>query len=279
MTKYAIGSKTLADIASAIRGDVLEETDKFTPAQMPEKIQQVVGIHRDSAYQMGASENYDTAFKEGQEQGEKDSYNEFWNAYQDDGNRTHYYNGFSGYGWNENNFKPKHDIKPVGSSYGIFMYSRINGDLVEIAEKQGIEIDFSSATNLQYGFATTLFTHIGIVDASNCTTLLRAFEGNTYLEKIDKIILNNTGTTNLSDAFNSDKALEEIRFEGVIGTNGVSFGTSKLLSHESLMSIIAALKDRSGEGTAYTCTLGEENLAKLSADEIKTATDKGWTLV
>ncbi len=275
MTKYAIESKTLTDIANAIRGDVLEDNDTFTPAQMPEKIEQAIEIHRDGAYQKGWSEAIAPAI----ERGKQEAYDTFWDANQDYGKRTHYYNGYSGHGWNETTFKPKYDIKPAGNAYGIFMYSRISGDLMEIAEKQGIEIDFSKATSLQYGFATTLFTRIGIIDASKCTTLIRAFEGNEFLKTIDKIILNDDGSANLSTAFNNCSLLEEIRFEGAIGTNGVSFGTSKLLSHDSLMSIIVALKDRSGESSAYTCTLGTINLAKLTAEEITIATDKGWTLL
>lgn len=217
----------------------------------------------------------DTVFNEGR----KAQNSDFWDAFQNDGDRTDYYAGFAGVGWTNELFKPKHSINPIGSAYGIFQKSMISGDLVEIAKEQNIEIDFSNATSLQYAFANTAFSRIGVINASNCASLIRAFETNLTLKIIDKIVLNDKGTTSLANAFNACSALEEIRFDGVIGANDINFESCKLLSRESLMSIINALKDRSGESTAFTCTLGAENLAKLTADEIKTATDKGWTLV
>ena len=279
MTKYAIEGKTSEPIVDEIRETAIEETHQFTPAQMPQQIEQAVNLNRESAYQMGASENYESAFANGQEQGKKDAYDAFWDIFQNNGKRTEYYAGFAGAGWTTENFKPKYDIKPSGNTYGMFQKSRIHVDLVEFAKEQGIEISFSNATDLQYGFANTYFKRIGLIDGSKIGNLIRCFEINPYLKIIDKIILKSDGGTNLSNAFNQCYELEEIRFEGVIGTNGVNFYPCKLPSYDSLRSIIDALKDRSGESSAYTCTLGEENLAKLTEEEIKTATDKGWTLV
>ena len=51
------------------------------------------------------------------------------------------------------------------------------------------------------------------------------------------------------------------------------------VSMEELNSIINALKDYSGSGKTYTCTLGATNLAKLTDAEKAIATEKGWTLV
>lgn len=258
MSKYAIEDTTLMDIAEKIRYHN-ENTEKITPEEIPDKI--------------------DLMAETKVSQGKKDVYNAFWDIFQNNGKRTEYYAGFAGAGWTTETFQPKYDIKPSGNTYGMFQKSRINVDLVEFAKDQGIEIDFSNATDLQYGFSNTYFTRIGLIDGSKIGNLIRCFEINPYLKIIDKIILKSDGGTNLSNAFNQCYELEEIRFEGVIGTNGISFGSSKLLSHNSLLSIITALKERSGESLAYTCTLGEENLAKLTVDEIKMATDKGWTLL
>ena len=70
--------------------------------------------------------------------------------------------------------------------------------------------------------------------------------------------------------------LEEIRFEGVIGQNGLDFSSSTKLSHDSLMSIINALENKTS-GT-WTLTIGTDNLAKLTDAEKAIATQKGWTL-
>ena len=258
MAKYVIEDTTLTDIAEKIRYHN-ENTEKITPEEIPDRI--------------------DLMAETKVTQGKKDAYDAFWDGFQKQGARTDYYASFAGAGWTKETFLPKHDIKPSGSAYGLFQKSRISGDLVGIAQKQGIVIDFSKATNLQYAFSNTSFSRLGLIDASKSDSLIRGFELSSSLKIIDKIVLSSNGNTGLSNAFNDCSSLEEIRFEGVIGTNGVSFGDCRRLSHESLISIINALKDRSGESAAYTCTLGGENLAKLTVDEIKMATDKGWTLL
>ena len=57
----------------------------------------------------------------------------------------------------------------------------------------------------------------------------------------------------------------------------VSFGmdTNTALTHESLVNILTTLVPVT---TAQTLTLGATNLAKLTDEEMKVATDKGWTL-
>jgi hypothetical protein len=66
--------------------------------------------------------------------------------------------------------------------------------------------------------------------------------------------------------------LENVVFEGEIGTS-IQFQESPL-SHDSIMNIINHLAVISGK----TLTLGGDNIAKLTADEIKIATDKGWNI-
>ena len=50
------------------------------------------------------------------------------------------------------------------------------------------------------------------------------------------------------------------------------------LSKESLLSFLNCLVDITSSGKSYTIPLGSANLAKLSSDEIKIATDKGWSV-
>ena len=53
---------------------------------------------------------------------------------------------------------------------------------------------------------------------------------------------------------------------------------STKLSHDSLMSIINALKDYSADtsGTTYTLTIGGTNIEKLTQDELDSIEEKGW---
>ena len=55
----------------------------------------------------------------------------------------------------------------------------------------------------------------------------------------------------------------------------VSFSDSENLTHDSLMVVINGLQTVT---TTQTLTLGPANLAKLTDEEKKIATDKGWTL-
>lgn len=50
------------------------------------------------------------------------------------------------------------------------------------------------------------------------------------------------------------------------------------LSKESLLSFLNCLVDITSSGKSYTIPLGSTNLSKLSSDEIKIATDKGWSV-
>jgi hypothetical protein len=86
--------------------------------------------------------------------------------------------------------------------------------------------------------------------------------------------------TTFSDAFSGSTtwALEEITFEGVIGQN-LSMGRCPKLTIESLRNIISCLYDYSAEGVTKTLTLHSTAKARLTADDVKAITDKGWTLV
>ena len=55
----------------------------------------------------------------------------------------------------------------------------------------------------------------------------------------------------------------------------LDLSNSTNLTHDSLMVVINGLQTVT---TAQTLTLGTTNLAKLTDDEKKVATDKGWTL-
>lgn len=91
--------------------------------------------------------------------------------------------------------------------------------------------------------------------------------------------INLTNATNVTNAFIGATALQNITFEGTIPIS-VSFKDCTLLTHDSLMSIINALKDYSEDesGTIYTLTLGTTNQEKLTDEEMAMVTQKGWSL-
>lgn len=223
----------------------------------------------------------EAAYQQGFDEGKQYHSDMFWYLYQQDGHRTDYQLAFCGIGWSNTLFKPKYDIIPTGSLYMCFRKSTIT-DLVESLEKQGIILDTSACSNMQYVFYQSKITHIGTIDCSsttNASTFTQCFAECSNLVTIDKIKLATTSGT-FSNVFTSTPNLQNITFEGEINRNGLDFHWSTKLTHDSLMSIVNALADYSGDtsGTSWAITLGADNLAKLTDAEKAIATEKGWTL-
>ena len=223
---------------------------------------------------------YDAGYSAGQACG--GGYDEFWDSYQENGNRANCDYMFAGQGWNDETFKPKYNIKPTTSAGNLFTGTTIT-DLVARLEECGVELDLSECAEGNYfinGSKTiTTFPTADIRKRSRATTTKYMWYNCPNLRVIEKVILKEDGTQEFDTySFGALPALEEIRFEGVIGQNGLNFSASTNLSHDSLMSILHALKDYAGSGTSYKATLGATNLAKLTDTEKAIATDKGWTL-
>ena len=227
------------------------------------------------------AENVPKVFENGKRVGKQVEYDRFWDSFQDYGNRTHYGYGFAGDGWNNDTFKPKYNICPSTAS-AIFYSVEIEGDFVELLSALGITLDLSQATNLSSAFSSSTFiTRLGVMNTSNATTIATMFSACYGLVTIDKLILKSDGSQTITNVLSQCNALENLTIEGVIGKNGFDIHWSTKLSHNSLMSIIYALQDKTGDtsGTSWVCTLGTENLAKLSDAEKAIATEKGWSLL
>ena len=215
-------------------------------------------------------DKYDDGFSDGQQA----EYDRFWDEYQ----RTNsYVCAFAGYGWNADTLIPKKYIKPGNALY-MFYYNQMGGDLVEYFEKLGIELDFSANGNGNSIFQYSKFTRVGKIYA-NTDGWYSTFANCTNLVTIDEFGSYSGGELNggLTSAFNSCTALENVKVKGIIAGNA-NFQWCTKLTHDSLMSIINALKDLSGSSTTKTLTLGTANLAKLTDAEKAIATEKGWTL-
>ena len=78
---------------------------------------------------------------------------------------------------------------------------------------------------------------------------------------------------NLSGCFTGCTALKTITGNPNFKVS-FSLSDSTELTHDSLMVVINGLQTVTGQ----TLTLGTTNLAKLTDEEKKVATDKGWTL-
>lgn len=106
----------------------------------------------------------------------------------------------------------------------------------------------------------------------NCN---QAFYNCYLLKKIAK--LDFSKITTYSSIFSSCKSLIDIEIiAGNIKTT-IMFNQSNYLSHSTLLRILNALADLTGQ-TTQKLTLGAINLAKLTDEEKAIATEKNWTL-
>lgn len=276
----------LTRIADAIRNHV-EDPGPHRVCQFPEDF--VTGVAdaydagRSVGHAEGSSAGYDVGYSEGLANGEQAEYDRFWDRMQHYGDRTDYSMAFCMKTFPRPSFDPKYDIRPTNAQY---MFAYLNsgtshaGLFFDIDLRNcGVEVDFSNCTSFSSMCnGCQQLVAIGTFDTRKATAISTTFYGAARLHTIERFILKDDGSQTIaSNTFTSCNALENIALEGTIGVS-VSFSSSKNLTHDSLMSIIEHLKNYAGSGTTHTVTLGTTNLNKLTADEKKIATDKGWTL-
>ena len=214
------------------------------------------------------------------EAGKKAEYDKMWDVLQPEG-ITYYSNKFTGSDFNFDNFYPKRDICPVGNASQIFYaweYGNCKGDFKARLEECGVVLDTSQATNLAGAFNYSHMDNLPIIDCTGLTVDCNSVFANSWgdMKTIEKIILKDT--VKCISWFNNATGLEKVIFDGTIGQNSFNVQWSKKLTHDSLMSILVTLKDYSADtsGTEWVVTVGSENKAKLTDDELDIAQNKGW---
>lgn len=211
--------------------------------------------------------------------GKKAGYDAFWDEYQRNGTRRNYQYGFGGGGWTDETFKPKYDIT---AEYANNMFTSASiADLKACLERSGVSLDFSNCVNSSaYIFQDSDIQIAGTLNFTSATSLNYTFYKATKLKSVDLLIFPDNGNTtfNKNYSFGQCAALEHIIFEGCIGQQNFNMQWSTKLDHESLMSIINCLQDKSSDtsGTVWAITIGATNKAKLTTEELEIAYQKGW---
>lgn len=221
-------------------------------------------------------QDFDDVHSAGVTQGKQSEYDAFWDNFQYNGKKIYYDYTFaeSGNGkhcWSYGTtYKPKYVVKPKTA---MSMYVCTSLPYEAIAE-----VDFSQCTDFYATFQHCAMKHLPSIDLRAATRTSNMFSYSS-LEIIDELKV--AETTPFQSCFGSCSKLTEIRFNGTIGQNGLNVQASTLLSHDSLMSIINALADKSQDtsGTVWKVTLGATNLAKLTDSDKTIATKKGWSLL
>ena len=118
---------------------------------------------------------------------------------------------------------------------------------------------------------------VGTINSPSVTHWTFGFSDCQKLETIEGIDL--TSATTVDSLFYNCKALTNLTINGTISINNLDLTYCTLLTHESLMSVINALVDKTTDtsGTVWKIKLGSTNLAKLTDDEKLIIENKGWT--
>lgn len=176
--------------------------------------------------------------------GKQAEYDRFWDVYQYRGQSMNYSHKF--YAWEDSIYNPKYPIYSKNYMNGAFSYAN--------------------------------FTDVKVPIISEGATMSSLFDSWTKGITIPELRVTENST--YANAFRYCTNLETVNFTGVIGKNGLNLQWSTKLSHDSLMSLINCLQDKTGDtsGTSWEVTIGAENLAKLTQDERKIAENKGWVI-
>ena len=189
--------------------------------------------------------------------GKQAEYDEFWDIFQDYGNRRYYIGFLSGYTpttlrkW----FKPKYDLKPLDMQYFLRAGWDYSGfDFAQLFDELGVKLDTSRCQNFSYAFQHGM--RWGCINMSQCTNTSNntAMFYNGQLTTIDKLIVSKN-TKIASSAFQECTKLANLTMEGVLGYT-LSLSACPL-TVESAKSIINCLYDYSGTSNelSYTLTL------------------------
>ena len=153
---------------------------------------------------------------------------------------------------------PQIDTSKVGTM--IYMFGHCS-NLTTIPQ-----IDTSSLGNIAYMFYNcTNLTTIPQLNGENIGTLSEAFYGCKSLENFNGII-------NLGQAYQTSQSANYNNYK-------LSLVSSNKFTKDSLINVINNLYDIKTKGVKpQQLVLGRTNLAKLTAEEVAIATNKGWTV-
>jgi hypothetical protein len=284
-------------IANSIRNNLGDDT-KYTTEQMPDAINVIQVYAYNSGHSEGWSDGWISGNNQGLEQGrtegieegkaigyeegktdgiaegKKSQYDEDWDNLQNFGNKNNYAYFFRSTAFEF--IRPKHKVK-AGGNDGVpqlcFSCSNLKKIEAEYFDLSGLP-NSASSQGLYYAFGSC--PKLEEIEDIGIPPLKRydyAFAWSNNLHTIAKIRPDeNTAFTN---AFQGCRALMHIIVDGVIA-KAVNFQDCTKLTHDSLMSIIDALKDFSGTSTWNTITLGADNLAKLTQEELDIMHLKQW---
>lgn len=181
--------------------------------------------------------------------GKRDQKDEFWEAFQDGGNRTNYQYGFAGNGFTDEILHPKYQIPTISENNDgryMFVYNSV-----------------VTAITFPLSFSATINQGV--------------FSNATNLVTISSLTV--TQNVAFTSWFQRCSSLQNLTFGGTIG-NSIDLSACVVLSVTSAKSVLSHL---SASGSDKTVTFASAIQSAVEADEeattlITTAQANGWTI-
>lgn len=276
--------KAIIDVPREIIG-IDGEENKFPLSEFPNMIYNAVGYVADSvgqsAYEGGLADGFNNGYEQGYGEGmnngiEAGGYiaqGEFWDKFQDYGNRTDYQFAFAGETWTEENLTPYYDIsgKTLSNTYMMFAKGKV-------ANLKTIFPTIVTQVSQYMFFSNTTVTDLGTIvlyDEGYGT-----FSGCSNLKNIDQLVFawDNPNAKDYNSTFNTCSSLENVYVSGAGHgiRGGLALGAAKKLSRSSIESFIYAL---STEVTGKTISFSQAAVNKAfetSAGANNGSTSAAW---
>lgn len=201
-------------------------------------------------------------------------YDAFWDAFQQNGERTYYEKAFYGAYWNNDNFKPKYDLIIEGNGTSVFQNNLISGDFAQLLKDCNVTLDTSKCTSLFATFQGVQMTKVPHISCEGTNSANSLFYGANLLETIEKLTVH--ANLNYTQAFNICRALKNITIEGEIGKS-IAFAQSYLLTTESVDSIINALLDLTGQEN-QKISFHTDIILQLTEEQLNKITSRNWVV-
>ena len=214
--------------------------------------------------------------------GEQSEYDRFWDAFQQNGNRTAYNFSLCGKGWTASSFRPKYSIRPTNANNMLSYWDDASAgmvDLVALCEELDIEIDTSNATSMNSIFnSNTIVVRVGTIDTTSANNVGGLFDWCLNLHTIEKLKFRDDGSQTIGSQFLRCDALENLTIEGVIGTSGTILSDCKKLSKASITSVVNALSSTTSGLSVTFSKIAVNNAFTTSEWATLAATKPNWTI-
>lgn len=198
-----------------------------------------------SGYTKGETDGHTAGYQEGYDKGEQagkeQGTSEYWDLFQNYGERTLYRDAFIE--WGGEHLRPKYKVVPTGSGSTVRVFYN-NGKLKKIEAQY---FDFTqtprtttSAEGFYYTFAQcSQLEEVEDVGIANQKYLTRTFSGCDNLKMIACIYVE--ADTVFNNTFQGCVSLEHVTFDGVIGQNGLNLSACTKLSKATWQNVISCL--------------------------------------